>query len=362
MPATILEKQTKTVLNKYRHVDAWFWCKYSVNPYEGCGHACEYCDARSHKYHLHPDFEQTIYVKTNAPELLRRQIAKKPKDIVALSGVTDPYQPAEEKSAVTRRCLEVLADLEFPVFVATKSDLILRDLDLLEKIHSRSAAVVAFTITTFDEKLSEIFEPGAPPPMERMQALMKIVAAGIPTGVLLIPILPYLTDREDNIERVVRRAHAAGAAFVLFGNLTMRDAQQERLFALLRERYPELGPKYKALYKGQYVPAGKYLSRLYDLCGKVLAKYNMPARIARPVDFFPEKLRLNKRVAEALFYKTYQLEMGGAPSAKIWGFREAAWAADELQENLRLIYEVMGKRVCGKSPGLAKTWRSMLQR
>ncbi|MFA4859087.1 MAG: radical SAM protein [Candidatus Margulisiibacteriota bacterium] len=354
MTTTIEEKPAKTILNQYKHVDAWFWCKYSVNPYAGCGHACEYCDARSHKYHLQSDFAQTVFVKTNAPELLRRQIAKKPKDIVALSGVTDPYQPAEEKSEITRKCLEVLAEKGFPVFIATKSDLVLRDLDLLQKIQAASSATVAFTITTFDEKLTEVFEPGAPSPMDRMQALMKVVAAGIPAGVLLLPILPYLTDSEDNLEQVVRRARIAGAAFVLVGGLTMRDAQQDRVYAFLQARYPELVPKYKTLYKGQYVPLGKYSPKVNGLCREILDKHKMPGRIARPVDFFPEKLRINKRVAEALFYKTYQLEAAGAASAKIWDFREAAWAVDELKDDVRLIYEVMGKKGLQQIPGVSE--------
>ena len=354
MSTNYQEKEARTVLNNYKHVDSWFWCKYSVNPYEGCEHACEYCDARSHKYHFHEDFEQTIYAKTNAPEILRKQIAKKPKDIVAFSGVTDPYQPAEGKYEITKNCLKVLSDLGFPAFIGTKSDLVLRDLDLLREINDKSSALVEFTVTTFNKEHLKNLEPHATSSEDRLKALSKIAAAGIPAGVSLMPIVPYVLDNEENIEEVVRRSKEAGAQYVLVAGMTMRDRQQERFFSLLKEKYPGLEEKYQELYKGKYNADHQYYSKLMRLCQKILEKYDMPSRSPRPVKFFSERLHLNKRVAEALHYKTYKMEMGGEEHYKIWAFREAAWAVDELKEEVQLIYKAMGKKGLLKIPGVGE--------
>lgn len=354
MSTLIQEKEAKTVLNSYKHVDSWFWCKYSVNPYEGCEHACEYCDARSHKYHFHEDFEQTIYAKTNAPEILRKQIAKKQKDVVAFSGVTDPYQPAEKHYETTKKCLQVLSDLKFPVFIGTKSDLVLRDLDLLKKINEESACVVSFTITTFDEDYRKVFEAHAPSSVKRLQAMKKIAEAGIPTGVSFIPILPYILDTEENIDDVIHHAKAAGAQYVLTGSLTMRDRQEQRFYTLLREKSPDLVEKYQMLYKGKYSPSCDYYKKLNKIIAKMLAKYDIPGRIPRPAKFFPHRVQVNKRVAEALHCKTYKLELGGGDSKEIWAYREAAWSIDELKEDIMLIYGAMGVKGLRKIPGVGE--------
>jgi DNA repair photolyase len=355
MPTQLLEKQAKTILNKYKHVDAWFWCKYGVNPYEGCEHACEYCDARSHKYNLHHDFEQTVYAKINAPQLLQKAIKNQPKDVVAFSGVTDPYQPAELKYEITRKCLQVLQEFSFPVFIATKSHLITRDLALLKKINQQSVVVVGFTITTFDKKQCNTFEPGASSSEERLRALGELAAAGILAGMLLIPVVPFILDTPENIEEVISRAKAAGAGFVLVGGgMTMRDRQQERFMHLLKTKYPELVNKYEKLYKGNYTPDHKYLNNLAKLSKKMTDKYEILDRIPRPVDFFPEPLQTNKKVAEALFYKTYQLELAGENNNIIWDFRKAAWAIDELREDIKLVYSAMGRRGLQKIPGVGE--------
>jgi DNA repair photolyase len=234
----------------------------SINPYRGCEHGCAYCYARPfHEYlgfSAGLDFETRIMVKADAPELLRRELSSpkwKPK-VIALSGVTDCYQPAERKLRLTRRCLEVLAEFRNPVCIVTKNQLVTRDLDLLAELAGHQAAAVFLSITTLDAELRRVLEPRTSPPAARLAAIRAMRAAGVPVGVLVAPVIPALTDHE--IPALVAAAADAGAQFA--GQVTLRLPQAVApLFAdWLARHYPDR--KDKVLNRVRALRGGK----LYD--------------------------------------------------------------------------------------------------
>src|SRR5712692_370816 len=206
---------TKSIIAKNDSPDVGF--NAGINPYRGCEHGCIYCYARpTHEYlgfSAGLDFESKILVKQNAPELLRAALAS-PKwvpQVLALSGVTDAFQPTERKLRITRRCLEVLAEFRNPVVIITKNFLVTRDIDYLSDLAGVNAAAVIISITTLNSKLARIMEPRASHPSRRLEAIQKLAAGGIPAGVNIAPVIPGLTDEE--IPAIVQAAVAAGASF-----------------------------------------------------------------------------------------------------------------------------------------------------
>jgi DNA repair photolyase len=215
----------------------------SINPYRGCEHGCAYCYARpTHEYlgfSAGLDFETRILVKERAPELLRERLSARSwrPQVVALSGVTDAYQPAERRLGITRRCLEVLAQFRNPVTVVTKSHLVTRDADLLRELAGFGAASVCVSVTTLDADLQRCMEPRAAPPQRRLAAIEILAAAGVPVGVMVAPIVPGLTDHE--VPRILAAAASAGAAFAGRVVLRLPHGVKELFEAWLAEHHPE---------------------------------------------------------------------------------------------------------------------------
>ena len=196
----------------------------SINPYRGCEHGCSYCYARpTHEYlgfSAGLDFESRILVKEDAPELLRRELSSprwKPQ-VLAMSGVTDSYQPIERRLQLTRRCLQVLAECRNPVVIITKNHLVTRDVDILNKLAQYEAARVFLSVTTLDGGLSRVMEPRASHPLRRLAAIEMLSQAGVPTGVLVAPVIPGLTDHE--VPSIITAAVQAGARAA--GYVTLR--------------------------------------------------------------------------------------------------------------------------------------------
>jgi DNA repair photolyase len=215
-PRTVfLRDASRSILARNQSPDIPFAA--SINPYRGCEHGCAYCYARpSHEYlglSAGLDFETRILVKEDAPELLRRELAARSWEpqVVALSGVTDCYQPVERRLRITRRCLEVLAEYRNPVTVVTKSALVSRDADVLATLARFEAAAVAISVTTLDVQLQRALEPRAPRPSSRLKAIEILAKAGVPVGVMVAPVIPGLTDHE--MPRILEAAAAAGARF-----------------------------------------------------------------------------------------------------------------------------------------------------
>jgi len=216
LPRTQFLKDTsRTVIARNDSPDIGFDC--SINPYRGCEHGCPYCYARPfHEflgYSAGLDFETKILVKEDAPELLREELTapKWTPQTIAISGVTDAYQPAERIYRLTRRCLEVLAEFRNPALVITKNHLVTRDADLLSGLARHGAAAVVISITTLDAGLARVMEPRASTPARRLAAIETLVRAGVPTGVNVAPIIPGLTDSE--VPAILKAAARAGATF-----------------------------------------------------------------------------------------------------------------------------------------------------
>ena len=276
---TIHMIQAKSLLNPVKQPDTWFGLKYNMNLYRGCQHRCIYCDSRSQCYRI-DRFDQDILVKANAPELLRSELARKRvKGTIGTGSMNDPYMPLEKKLNLTRRALEIIATFRFPVHVITKSDLVLRDADVLQQIGQIYAAV-SFTITTANDDLGKQVEPGAPLPSARFHALQKLAEKGIYAGVTLMPVLPFLQDDPQNIRAIVRRAADSGAQYIIasFG-VTLRDRQRAYFYNELDRRFPGVKQQYVRSFGEQYFAPARQMAQLTAVFQEACAQAGIARRI-----------------------------------------------------------------------------------
>lgn len=240
-----------------------------------------------------------MLVKENALDLLRRELrSKRVKGYVGTGSMNDPYMPVERRLRLTRQALAILDDVRFPVHVLTKSDLVLRDLDLLTAIDaatctSTPGAVVSITITTADDALARQLEPSAPPPSARFAALERLAEAGICTGVLLMPVLPFLEDDPANIRAVVERAAAAGAHHVIPAwGVTLRDRQRDYFYAQLDQRFPGVRVRYERAFGERYSARSPRAAELETLFGELAARFHLARTVAPYREDKPEQLAL----------------------------------------------------------------------
>lgn len=225
-----------------------------MNLYRGCTHGCIYCDSRSKCYQFTHDFED-IEVKQNAPELLEKVLrSKRKRCMIGTGAMCDPYMHCEEKLRLTRRCLELIDEYGFGLAIQTKSNRILRDLDLLQSINEKSKCVVQMTLTTYDEDLCRILEPNVSTTKERFETLMILKEHGIPTVVWLSPLLPYINDTEENIKGILDYCVQADVyGIICFGiGLTLRDGNREYFYSALDRHFPGLRKKYHDRYGYSY--------------------------------------------------------------------------------------------------------------
>ena len=226
-----------------------------MNVYRGCTHGCIYCDARSTCYQMNHAFED-IAVKVNAPELLEQALRRKrSRCMIGTGAMSDPYLPLERELRLTRRCLELIDAYGFGLSIQTKSDLILRDLDLLKSINRKTKCVVQMTLTTYDEALCRILEPHVCMTARRIEVLKQMQEAGIPTIVWLTPILPFLNDTEENIRHLLDACRDAGVyGVVTFGiGVTLRDGDRQYFYQKLDEHFPGMKERYIQTYGSAYV-------------------------------------------------------------------------------------------------------------
>lgn len=251
-----------------------------MNLYRGCTHGCIYCDSRSKCYQFTHDFED-IEVKGNGPELLAKALSsKRKKCMIGTGAMCDPYLHIESQLQLTRKCLEIIAERGFGLAIQTKSDLILRDLDLLKAIHAKAKCVVQMTITTWDEGLCRILEPNVCTTKRRLAVLSKMREAGIPTVVWLSPILPFINDTEENIESILAGCKEAGVYGVLtFGmGLTLREGNREFFYEKLKAHFPGLMEKYHEAYGYAYEIPSPHQNSLMELFYQRCAEYKLICR------------------------------------------------------------------------------------
>ena len=253
MPGLRVEPvRAKSALNRVNAPSMPFL--WSLNPYRSCSHACPYCYARAYHEWLEldsaADFDTRILVKENLPELLRKELARPAwrGELVAIGTAVDPYQPAEGRYRLTRRALELFAESGTPVSITTKNSMVLRDLDLLRQLARGPGCVVNVSVTTLDPALAKRIEPGATPPAKRLKVVERLASEGIPAGVMLAPILPWITDSAEQLARLVAEAARHRAAFLAYGVLRLSGGTKEVFFDFLRREYPRLVKPYEALY------------------------------------------------------------------------------------------------------------------
>lgn len=243
----------KTIVNRTKN-PSWFGTEYNMNIYRGCCHGCIYCDSRSDCYHI--DGFDRVRAKADALRIIRDDLERKVKPAVVGTGsMSDPYNPFEEELLLTRHALTLLEAYGFGVAVATKSDLITRDIDVLTSINRTMPAICKITVTTCDDALAARVEPRAPSPSRRLAAVERLSAAGLFTGVLMMPILPFLEDSPENVRDIVDRAADAGARFVYPAlGMTCRAGQREYFYRKLEEYFPGQGlaERYQKRYGPRY--------------------------------------------------------------------------------------------------------------
>lgn len=248
--------------------------KNGMNLYRGCTHGCIYCDSRSACYQIAHDFED-VEIKRNAPELLAAALRKKRgKCMIGTGSMCDPYLPIEKSERLTRRCLELIDKYGFGFSVLTKSDLVLRDLDLLKSVNAKAKCVVQMTLTTFDEELCGILEPNVCTTLRRFEALKILRDEGIPTVVWLCPILPFINDTEENLRGILDCCFEAGVRGILcFGmGVTLRKGDREYFYQKLDEHFPGIKARYIRAFGYSYACASPKNAELMAIfreeCGR----------------------------------------------------------------------------------------------
>lgn len=286
-------KQVRSVLNKHKQRDSWFLDEYSVNPYEGCSCNCLYCYIRGSKYGENMD--NGLSVKTNALEILEKQLAVKARKneygFVAVGTATDAYIHHEEKWEITKGMLGLLLKYRFPVFISTKCTLIKRDTELLKLIDHgavlpgdlqrilKRGTILSVSLSTVDEKISNMLEPGAATPAERLQLVSELKDNGFLVGVNAMPVLPFISDTDEELEKLISAAKDHGADYILVSGLTLFGngvSDSKTLFYKFLERYDEsLLPAYRELYDSNYYSSFSYQNRLKIKADNLCKKYSI---------------------------------------------------------------------------------------
>lgn len=267
---------------------------HGMNIYRGCSHGCIYCDSRSRCYQFTHPFED-IEVKQNAPELLEKALtSKRKKCMIGTGAMSDPYMHCEEQLGLTRKCLDIIKKHGFGIAIQTKSDRILRDIDLLDEINRETKAVVQMTLTTYDDDLCKIVEPNVCNTKRRIEVLEEMQKRGIPTVVWLSPILPFINDTEENIRVILDECVRVGVKGVIcFGmGLTLREGDREYYYAALDKHFPGLKRKYIERYGNAYnlpSPNERQLFKIfYEICS-ANGIMSTPDECFRYLNELPEK-------------------------------------------------------------------------
>lgn len=257
---------SKTIISQYAKDNRWFGINYNMNIYKGCSHGCIYCDSRSECYGI--DNFDKVRAKENAIEIITKELKSKRKTgVIGTGAMSDPYNPFEKKLMLTRNALKQINNHKFGLAVATKSDFVTRDIDILKEIKLHSPVLIKITITTFSDELCRKIEPNVSLSSERFEAIRTLSNNGIFAGILLMPILPFINDNEENIINIVRKAADCGAKFIFaygFG-VTLRQNQREHFYKEIKELFPDknLVNKYHETFGNSYQCPSPNLKKLW---------------------------------------------------------------------------------------------------
>lgn len=338
---SIKEVRAKSILRKHKKIESWFISHYGMNLYRGCTHNCVYCDGRAEGYYVDGEFGQDVVVKVNAIEILQRELSPKRKRtpfkqsfIMVGGGVGDSYQPIEKEYQLTRKALQLIHQHDFPVHMLTKSTLIKRDIDILKKINEKNRAIISFSFSSVDDKISAVFEPGVPSPTERLKTLAFFKKQGFACGMFLLPVIPFITDTPKLIEGAIEKAVEVGLDFVIFGGMTLKQGKQKDFFFnVLKKHYPKLTIEYENIYTRDKWgnAAGEYYSSINQTFNTIAKTYKIPRRI--PVSLFKDILSEDDLVIVILEHIDYFLKTEGRPSP--YGY--AAYSISKVKEPLRAM-------------------------
>lgn len=334
----VKEIKAKSILRKGKKIDSWFLINYGMNLYRGCAHNCVYCDGRSEGYYVDGEFGFDVTVKINAIEILKKELDPKRKRnplkryfIGMVGGVGDSYQPLEEKYKLTRQALELFYEKDFPIHILTKSTLVERDIDIIKKINEQSRAIVSFSFSSTNDEISYLFEPGVPAPSARLKTLAKFKKEGIPCGMYLMPVIPFVTDTAEIMEETIREAKEKDIDFIVFGGMTLKEGRQKEYFIkTLQKKYPELLPQYANIYlKDKWgSPTKEYYRSINETFNLLSKKYKIPRRI--PSRLYRDILEENDLVVVILEQLDYLAKLEDKHSP--YGY--AAYSISKLKESL----------------------------
>lgn len=278
----IIEVKTQSGLNKLKRRIPYGW---DLNIYRGCAHNCRYCYAMySHEYLQDDDFHENIYVKTNIVEKLEEDLRRSSwkREIVNIGGVTDSYQPCEADYKIMPEVLKLLIRYKTPAIISTKSDLVLRDYDLIDELSRLTYINIASTITTTDESIRELIEPGAAPSAKRFAMLKAFRNTNASVGLHVMPIIPFVTDSFENVDSLCSSAAEANVHYMLTGTLYLRGKTRKSFFDFIQTQMPHLLGSLQTLYsKGS---AGKdYKDKLYAMVNALRSEYKVSSSYSKPI-------------------------------------------------------------------------------
>lgn len=287
--------EVKTLLTKVKHSHLWFGPDYNMNLYKGCTHGCIYCDSRSACYRI--DHFDQVRGKKDAITILRKELAsKRHKGVIGIGAMSDTYNPFEKQYELTRQALKLIHEFRFGVSLDTKSPLVTRDIDLFQQIQLHSPVIIKITITTYDDALSKKIEPHVAPSSKRFEAIRQLSDAGIFCGILMTPVLPFITDQEDNIRSMVKMAYEASAKFIFSYNLsvTLRENQRDYYYDKLDELFPGLKQKYIQRYGLRYECKCQSHQRLKQLFEHECQKYGLLYRMKDIIDAYQKNQQFSQ--------------------------------------------------------------------
>jgi DNA repair photolyase len=254
--------RVSSLINKITKKDKLFGGQYTIDPYQNCEFGCRYCDS---------SLEKTIYVKKNAAEILEEELKHLPKGRIILGSVHDPYQKIEEKCEITQNLLNIIKNHGFPCHILTKSNVILRDIDIISRLEK---PIVTVSMISLSKSISQIFEKNVPSPQDRLKIVNKLSEKNIKSGVAIIPLLPFIVEKEQ--ESIIQRLKKQDVQYILYKHLELKGNQKKIFIDDLKKFYPSLVVKYEKLYKNSYKPKKKYIfkinSKFNELCNRYYLK------------------------------------------------------------------------------------------
>lgn len=288
--------KAKTILSKVKYGNEWYGIDYNMNLYRGCSHGCIYCDSRSNCYHIE-NFD-LVRGKENALYILEQELSKKrKKGIIGIGSMSDTYNPLEKEYEQTRGALKLISKYGFGVSIDTKSDLILRDIDLLKEINSKNNVIIKFTITTPNDELSKIIEPNVCISSKRLQAIKILSDNGIFTGIMMNPMLPFITDKEEDIRYLVKLAYQNGAKFIhTYMGMTLRENQREYYFYKLDQHFIGIKEKYIKYYGDKYNCIVPNYKRPYKVFTDECIKYGILYDMKDIIKAYKKEIKSNEQI------------------------------------------------------------------